>query len=157
MVQARNSSGLWSVDGVSNAITAESTPTLSFNYLEGAPGSSFLLVGSHFSAGTSVQLRINGVPVGSMISVGADGGFRALIATNSSAAEGYYILTTSITVTPANLAQTGTHSAAPRSYRLDRDLPTRTTPNGAPAPLPVPADIPAFDQLPVVYLPLVQR
>ena len=131
-------------------------PTLYMNYPNGAPGSNFLIVGYHFPVGATVQLSINGVAVGSAITVGSEGTFSALITTSDSAAVGYYILTATVTSMPSRAMQTG-DSSDWQNYRLATDLPLRTAPSGAPAALPVPVSIPAFANSPVVYLPTLSK
>jgi hypothetical protein len=115
------------------------------------------VIGYHFPAGATVQLSINGVAVGSLFTVEQDGSFRALIATNSSAAEGYYVLVATVTASSTSLAQPSSSATDQQSYRLAADAPARQAPPGAPPAVAVPPSIPAFDELPVVYLPLVRR
>jgi hypothetical protein len=133
------------------------SPLLSINYPDGAPGSSFLVVGDYFPAGATVQLSINGVPVGSLFTVEQDGRFRALIATDSSAAEGYYVIVAAVTTAPASLAQPSSGATDQQSYQLAATAPARQAPPSAPPAVAVPPSIPAFAELPVVYLPLVRR
>ena len=132
-------------------------PLLYINYPDGAPGSSFLVIGYHFPAGATVQLSINGAAVSSLFTVEQDGSFRTLITTNSSAVEGYYVIVAVVTTTPASLAQTSNGATDQQSYQLAATAPARQVPPGAPPAVVVPPSIPAFDELPVVYLPLVRR
>lgn len=104
-----------------------------------------------------MQLSINGVPIGTPILVGSNGQFSSLIATDSSAAVGYYVLAASTGTTTSSLAQTSLAGMDQQSYRLAPDAPLRTAPAGAPTPVAVPPSIPAFERPPVVYLPLVRR
>ena len=138
---------------------AQQESTLYFNYLEGGPGSSFLVTGYSFPVGGQVQLSINGVDVGSSITVGSDGQFSSLIATSGESAEGYYVLSANTTVSTsrARMTQNGRIGSDQQSYRLVSDVPLRAAPAGAPAAVPVPEDIPAFDRPPVVYLPMIRR
>jgi hypothetical protein len=115
------------------------------------------VIGYHFPAGAAVQISINGVAIGTPISVEQDGSFRVLIATNSGAATGYYVLVATVTTGSTSLAQPSSGAVDQQSYQLAADAPTRLPPQGAPTAVPVPPSIPAFAELPVVYLPLIRR
>ena len=115
------------------------------------------MIGYHFPAGATVQIRINGVSVGSLFTVEQDGSFRALIATDSSAAEGYYVIVAAVTPSSTSLAQPRSSATDQQSYQLTTAAPTRLPPPDSLPAVLVPPSIPAFEELPVVYLPLVRR
>ena len=116
------------------------------------------MIGYHFPAGAEVQISVNGVAIGTPIPVEQDGGFRVLIATNSGAATGYYVLVATVTTTRStSLAQISSGAVDLQSYQLATDAPTRLPPQGAPTAVSVPMSISALAELPVVYLPLVRR
>ena len=132
-------------------------PALYFNYRDGAPGSSFLVIGYHFPAGARLQLSINGVAIGPPVDIDPDGRFSRLIATNPAATTGYYVLVANTLNRSTNLAQTGVGGASQQYYQLALDAPQRQAPSDAPESLPVPPTIPAFEQPPVIFLPLIRR
>ncbi|WP_165360784.1 PD40 domain-containing protein [Candidatus Chloroploca sp. Khr17] len=133
-----------------------STATLASNHPDGAPGSSFLINAAGFPAGASVELSINGITVGAPLTVGSDGGIRALLQTVAGAAPGRYRVVLRVVAGPTALHPTNSTSEATTSYRLAADAPMREPPTGVEAPaVTVPTSIAAGPE--GVFLPLVRR
>lgn len=131
-------------------------PTLSLNVADGAPGSAFLVTGTNFPTGATLQLSVNGVMVGSAI-VDGSGRFTALLQTNAAAAAGYYVVVAGVASASGAFAPANTGASSWGSYQLASAAPLRAPPSEAPQAIAVPISIPAYERLPIIYLPLVQR
>ncbi|MBU6335548.1 MAG: serine protease [Chloroflexi bacterium] len=129
------------------------TPGLTVNYAAGAPCSSFLVEGSGYTAGATVQASINGMALGSAV-VEGDGTLQLLLESDCAADAGGY----RVSISDADSSATGrAATAAHAAYQLVTSGPNavvRAAPAGAPAPVPVPASV---VPLRVLYLPVVRR
>ncbi|NCC34856.1 MAG: hypothetical protein EOM24_23000 [Chloroflexia bacterium] len=103
-----------------------------------------------------MQLSVNGTPVGTPLTVGSDGGVRALLQTAAGAAPGRYRVVLRVVAGPTALHPANSASEATTSYCLAADAPMREPPAGVEAPaVAVPASIAAGSE--GVFLPLVRR
>ncbi len=144
-------------------------PTVYINYLDGAPGSSFLVEGYNFTPGATLELRINDLRMSSAITVDQDGRFRLLLATLPEAMQGYYeIIVTeqgspypepTLAPYPAPFGGGGyvgvaSDNSGQNGYSLVSGGIVRVAPPNAPAPLAVPDTI---STMRYIFLPAVER
>lgn len=125
--------------------TLNLAPLLVLNYTNGAPGSAFLVSGGYLPPSTNLQVRINGVALSASVATDAHGKCTFLLSTDAAAADGLYLISVDTVAGDSGIA----------SYRLDSNLPVRTAPSGAPAPILVPATTKPLDKF--VYVPVVRR
>jgi hypothetical protein len=141
-------------------------PTVYINYLDGAPGSSFLVEGFNFPPGVTLELRINDVLVSNAITTDQDGRFTLLLATLPEAETGYYEIVVSEQGSPypyptpvpypapSGLGTVTSTTSGKSGYQLLATASLREVPVGAPAPLEVP---PSISTTRYIFLPAVQR
>jgi len=141
-------------------------PTVYINYLDGAPGSSFLVEGFNFPPGVTLELRINDVLVSNAITTDQDGRFTLLLATLPGAATGYYEIVVSVPGSPypyptpvpypapLGLGLSASTTSGKSGYQLLATAALRAAPEDAPAPLEVPSSISTTRY---IFLPAVQR
>ncbi|PDV98006.1 hypothetical protein [Candidatus Chloroploca asiatica] len=136
-------------------------PLLHVNYLDGAPGSTFVLSGLHFPAGARLQVQVNGVVLDPPFMADAAGRFTLLLTTPPEAAAGQYVVVVSTVpvaqerqVQPSRVVRQTAYelvtSGPAAVVRLPLDevvAPERT----------VPASVEPLAEVPRVYLPLVRR
>lgn len=68
-----------------------STPALASNHTSGSPGSFFSLTGYNFPPGSTVQITVNGVVIGSVVAT-ATGGFSVTLSTQGAELGAYRVV-----------------------------------------------------------------
>ncbi|MBP1466166.1 hypothetical protein EYB53_010660, partial [Candidatus Chloroploca sp. M-50] len=138
-----------------------SSPMLNLNYLQGAPGSTFLLSGLQFPPGATLQVRINGIVLEPSLTADDQGRFTLMLTTSLEAAPGHYVVVVSSEPTGAARRLQQTRVVVQAAYELvtsGPDAVVRVPLEGVDADeRTVPASIVPLAQVPRVYLPLALR